>query len=276
MEFEVTTDLSVLPAVIESNAEEVKAQLSQALEKYKTIAVTPETMKQAKSDKADLNKLRTAIEERRKEIKRQCLAPYEAFEVKCKEITALIDEPIAVIDAQVKAIVEAAVKEKCDVLQAYFNSIVSEKNAEWIDINRILNPKWKNSTMKLDVLKREISEAVDRLLAEEAELQSIYAMSPLYPAIWGKYLETYGKGQTLAYAAVLIQQEQQRQLAPPPMPEPVPQPVPEPVPMPEPVQDEHLITGMFRVTGTRAQIQALSAFMKQNGIAFEVIRGGKQ
>ena len=59
------------------------------------------------------------------------------------------------------------------------------------------------------------------------------------------------------------------------MPEPVPKPVPEPVPMPEPVQDEHLITGMFRVTGTRAQIQALSAFMKQNGIAFEVIRGGK-
>lgn len=266
MEFEVKTDLSVLPAVIESNADEVKAQLSQALEKYKTIAVTPETVKQAKSDKADLNKLRTAIEERRKEIKRQCLAPYEAFEVKCKEIISMIDEPIGIIDSQLKMITESVLIQKRDVLQEYFDNILAsmEQDLGWIELSRILNPKWKNSTMKLDTLKKEIWDTVFRMSEEMQELQKIYGTSPLFPAIWGKYLESYDKGQTLAYAAILIQQEHERQ------PVPAPQPVAEPVQMP--VQDERLISGTFRVTGTKAQLQALSTFMKQSNIQFEIVR----
>lgn len=287
MEFEVKTDLSVLPAVIESNADEVKAQLAQALEKYKTIAVTPETVKQAKSDKADLNKLRTAIEERRKEIKRQCLAPYEAFEVKCKEIISMIDEPISIIDSQLKAITESVVIQKRDLLQEYFDNILAsmEQDLHWIELSRILNPKWKNSTMKLDTLKKEIWDTVFRMSEEMQELQKIYGTSPLFPAIWGKYLESYDKGQTLAYAAVLIQQ---RRVAADEMPsnapvaqsraevtqvtDSAPQPVPDPVPMPEPVQDKRLISGTFRVTGTKAQLQALSKFMKQSNIQFEIVR----
>lgn len=273
MEFVITTDLSVLPAAIECNADEVKAQLAEKLEYYNNLVVTESGIKEAKADKANLNKLRTAIDDRRKEVKKQCLAPYEAFETACKEILAMIDKPITAIDTQLKTFADAVVTEKRDALQAHFNSIASEKHAEWIDINRILNPKWKNSTMKLDALKREISEAVDRLLAEEAELQSIYGGTPLFTAIWGKYLETYDKGQTFAYAAVLIQQELQRQAAPPPMPEPMP----EPMPIPEPPEaDEPCITGTFRARGTRTQLQALSAFMKRNGIAFEVIRNKKE
>lgn len=273
MEFVITTDLSVLPAAIECNADEVKAQLAEKLEYYNNLVVTESGIKEAKADKANLNKLRTAIDDRRKEVKKQCLAPYEAFEAACKEILAMIDKPITAIDTQLKTFADAVVNEKRDALQAHFNSIASEKHAEWIDINRILNPKWKNSTMKLDALKREISEAVDRLLAEEAELQSIYGGTPLFTAIWGKYLETYDKGQTFAYAAVLIQQEQQRQAAPPPMPEPMPEPMPIPEP---PAADEPCIMGTFRVRGTRTQLQALSAFMKRNGIAFEVIRNKKE
>lgn len=274
MEFEVKTDLSVLPAVIESNAPEIRAEMDQKLEFYRNLVVTPETVNDGKKAKADLNKLKTAIADKRKEVKRQCLDPYKAFEDACKEIEGMIDDAVESIDKQLKEFARQVATEKLNVLQAHFNGIVSEKNAEWIDINRILNPKWKNSTMKLDVLKREISEAVDRLLAEEAELQSIYAMSPLYPAIWGKYLETYDKGQTLAYAAVLIQQEQQRQPAPPTMPEPVPQPVSEPVPIPE--KNEPIGTCAFRVIGTRTQIMALRKYMEQNAIRFEVVKNKEE
>ena len=84
MEFKIITDLSVLPQVIETNGEELKAWLTEKVQSYKSIVVTPETIKAAKDDKAKLTKLRTALEERRKEVKRQCMAPYEDFERKYK------------------------------------------------------------------------------------------------------------------------------------------------------------------------------------------------
>ena len=84
MEFKIITDLSVLPQVIETNGEELKAWLSEKLTQYNEIVVTPETIKAAKDDKAKLTKLRAALEERRKEVKRQCMAPYEDFERKYK------------------------------------------------------------------------------------------------------------------------------------------------------------------------------------------------
>ena len=69
-----------LPEIIENNGEEVKAWLAEVMQKYDGLVVTPESIRSAKDDKAKLNKLRTALEERRKEVKRDYLAPYMAFE----------------------------------------------------------------------------------------------------------------------------------------------------------------------------------------------------
>lgn len=277
MEFEVKTDLSVLPAVIESNAPEIRAEMDQKLEFYRNLVVTPETVNDGKKAKADLNKLKTAIADKRKEVKRQCLDPYKAFEDACKEIEGMIDDAVESIDKQLKEFVRQVATEKLNALQEYFSQIVvgmHETDVSWIELGRILNPKWKNTTMKLETLKKEIWDTVFQMSEEAKELHQIYGGSPLYPAIWGKYLETYDKGQTLAYAAVLIQQEQQRQLAPPPMPEPVSQPVPEPVPMPE--KNEPIGTCTFRVIGTRMQIMALRNYMEQNAIRFEVVKNKEE
>jgi len=80
----------------------------------------------------------------------------------------------------------------------------------------------------------------------------------------------------------LIQQEQRRQeaqrAAQPPVrePEPTPQPAYEPAPEP-PVQEpsapaQHLLTGMFRVTGTKEQIIMLRDWMRHNKIQFEIVK----
>ena len=91
-----------LPEIIENNGEEVKAWLREVMQKYEGLIVTPESIRSAKDDKAKLNKLRTALEERRKEVKRDYLAPYLAFEEQYKALLALIDAPIASIDTQIK------------------------------------------------------------------------------------------------------------------------------------------------------------------------------
>lgn len=79
------------------NFDELKSALQEQLAVYKTIVYTPETIKAAKKDKAALNKLKKAIEDRRKEIKKIYMEPYTVVEAQAKELVALIDEPLRLI-----------------------------------------------------------------------------------------------------------------------------------------------------------------------------------
>ena len=90
MEFLIKTDLKTIPEKIDFNFEEMKAELSDKLAAYNALVVTEDSIKSAKADKANLNKLRTAVEDKRKEIKKLCLAPYECFEKQCKGASPLI------------------------------------------------------------------------------------------------------------------------------------------------------------------------------------------
>jgi len=284
MEFKIITDLSVLPQVIETNSEELKAWLTEKVKSYNALVVTPETIKAAKDDKAKLTKLRTALEERRKEVKRQCMAPYEDFERKYKELLALIDEPIGKIDTQIKALDEQEQQEKYNRVKEYFGCCMASSMDVPIDVDfdRILNPKWRNKTMKADALEKEIYDTLCRICNEVQELNSYYANSPHYTAIMNTYQQGYDKACALAYAAALIQQEQRKQAQraaqhpvrePEPTPPPAYEPTPEP-PVQEPVQpqNEPRITGVFRVTGTKQQIIALRDFMRANQIEFQIVK----
>ena len=281
MEFIVNLPAN-LPAILENNGEEIKAWLTECTQKYTTLVVTADAIKDAKDDKAKLNKLRAALEERRKEVKRDYLKPYEAFEAKYKELLKLIDEPIDNIDKQIKAFDEIEAQQKYDELTRCF-----EENRDGVPdelkLDQILNPKWRNKTMKLDALKNEITVRLQEIRNDIQELKQYYGSSQHYVAIVTKYREQYNKSDALAYAAYLQTQEQAVK-EPEPMPEPQPEPMPEPVQQPQPVPQqptqaapaqpmpEPMMTGMFRVTGTRSQIIALRDFMKQSKIQFELVK----
>lgn len=278
MEFKIITDLSALPQVIETNSEELKAWLTEKVKSYNALVVTPETIKAAKDDKAKLTKLRTALEERRKEVKRQCMAPYEDFERKYKELLALIDEPIASIDTQIKALDEQEQQEKFTKIGQYFQEITKDLGFSLV-LDKIIDPKWRNKTNPIEKVCNALFARVEDIRADYAELQEYYSDSPHYTAIMNTYMQGYDKACALAYAAALIQQEQRRQeaqraaQAPVPTPPPVYDPTPEP-PVQQPVQaqNEPRITGVFRVTGTKQQIIALRDFMRENHIEFQIVK----
>lgn len=282
MEFKIITDLSALPQVIETNGEELKAWLTEKVKSYNELVVTPDTVKSAKEDKAALNKLRTALEDRRKEVKKQCMAPYEDFERKYKELLALIDAPIASIDNQIKALDEQEQNEKYEKIAQHFHEITKDLGCSVL-LDKIIDPKWKNKTNPVEKVCGSLAARVEQIRADYAELQGYYADSPHFTAIMNCYMQGYDKGCALAYAAALIQQEQRQQAQraaqqPVSEPEPTPPPVYEPEPEPpvqEPVQppkSETRITGMFRVTGTKQQIIALRDFMLKNQISFEIVK----
>lgn len=99
---ELQIKISQEPAVIRCNFEDVKAQLSAKMAEYQGAVFTEESKSVAKAELASLRKTRDEIEKRRKEVKAQCLVPYNDFEEKVKELLEIIDEPICLIDGQLK------------------------------------------------------------------------------------------------------------------------------------------------------------------------------
>ena len=280
MELKLVTAEVSIPQAIE-NLEQLKAEIAPKMEHYRTLVVTEDSIKEAKKDKAALNKLREAISNQRIAVKKQCLAPYEQLERQCKELDALIVAPIAVIDTQVKAFEEREKKAKYDELKEYFDSI---NDVSFLRFDDVLNPKYGNKSLSTDSLKAELYEAVKRTAEDYEEITALYSDSPLLTAIQNKYVETREKSTALAYAAVIMKQyekEQKRRKQESAQNEPVSPPEPESVtsqPAPpepvsaEPDEPEPVITGTFRVTGTKTQIIALRDFMKSQGIKYEIVK----
>ena len=160
MELIMNTDLAkVMPKSIEFNHEELKKELVARLDKYNNLVVTEDGISEAKKDRANLNKLRTALDNKRKEVKKDCLSPYEDFEKKVKEIIALVDKPILAIDSQVKAFDEQKKAEKEQEISNYFAAEIGEL-ADLLPLSKIWNPKWLNVTYKTESIEKEITEAI--------------------------------------------------------------------------------------------------------------------
>lgn len=296
-----------LPQGIE-NLEQLKAELAPRLEKYNNLVVTEDSIKAAKDDKANLNKLRKAIEEQRISIKKQYLEPYNVLEAQCKEVVALIDAPIKAIDAQIKAFDEIEKKEKLTKLQTAF---YKTEHPSWLQFASICPDKWENKTSKADKLIEQIEESVKNVNAELEEINSIYAESPLLTAIIDRYKQTISKADTLSYAVQLEQQykadqerkaEEERRRAEAealkaqqeqeyaeselnaPKIDSVESNINTPVSEQNAVSGENLsnsddvtptepiLKGKFTVECTRSQLIALRDFMKSQGIKFEIVK----
>lgn len=199
MELRISSELA--PQEIVWNFDELKTELTARLEYYNTLVVTEDTIKEGKADRATLNKLRDAIETRRKEIKKQCLAPYEAFEAKVKELVALIDSPIAAIDTQVKSFEEAKKREKRDRIYNIYGRIVPQELKEIIPMSRIYEKRWSNDSTSLSSVEQEIQAYVNKV---QADLMALDAVEPEFrTAVRAKYVETLDLGDALRHKETL-------------------------------------------------------------------------
>lgn len=288
MELQLKTAEINLPQEI-ANLEALKAELAPKLEYYNNLVVTADSIKAAKNDKANLNKLKTAIEDQRKAAKRQYLEPYNILEAQCKEVTALIDAPIEAIDKQLKVFDEIEKNEKFTELNSAFAAFEAP---DWITINDVLNPKWENKTQKVDALKTEMKANIDKLLSDYAQLEKLYENFPHLLAILDKFKNEKDFSQTMVYAkklefeynreqelkAQMLKAAQEAQAAQnePEAAAPVNDVITlEPEQTAAPVESEQapkIIIGRFEVAGTADQIKALGNFMKSNGIKFTIIK----
>lgn len=144
---------------IEWNYEELKAELSQKLEEYKGLVYTEEQIKEAKADRAKLNALATAIDDKRKQIKKQCLQPYEQFEAQIKDLLAVIKEPVALIDSQIKGYEEEKKQKKLEEVKALFEKLkdAAGEELEFVSFEQMFEDKFLNASLSLKMVETVIN-----------------------------------------------------------------------------------------------------------------------
>lgn len=270
---------------IQWNNVELKKEIAEKMQEYNTLVFTESTIKDAKADRAKLNKLKTAFEDERKRIKKLCMEPYEKFEKQVREVIALIDEPIGLIDRQIKEVEEQKRIQKRKDIEALFKTIGFQP---FVTLDSIFDDKWLNASVPLTKIEESMKTTVYRIGNEITTIHSL-------PEFSFEAMETYKKtldmaqaireGQRLseiqkrkaayeeeqknkaaeeaARAEEKRKSEEQVQQAVQPSVQPRSFPLPEPIEPPEP-----LVQMDFRVWCSKKQLLSLRQFLVKNEIKF--------
>lgn len=278
MELRMTTDLDyALPAEIGFNFEELKEELAYRLEYYEGLVVTEDTIKESKDDRAKLNKLKGAIEDRRKAIKKQWNAPYVEFEGKVKELVALIDRPIAAIDGQLASFEEKRKDEKRQEIEEAYANIVSDTIKDIMPLDRIFDKKWLNSTMSMTKVEDEIIVWSKRVNADLLALDTIE--EEYKAAVREVYVRTldiesamaHRKSLKAAAEAFRAAEEARQAEQEAPAQEAVQPVIAHAEPEPEAQEIERMYRLRLELHLTMKQANALKKFLAENNIDYEKI-----
>lgn len=186
MEFVMGNSLEALPKTIDFNFEELKTQLASSLELYTGLVVTEDGIKSAKEDRAKLNKLREALETKRKEVKKECMAPYTDFEGKVKELVGLIDKPIAAIDAQLKTYEEQRRADKRAAVKEIYDDTIGTLYP-LLPFDKLWRDEWYNTGVSMKKIRDAIITAETKAASDLEVLATVE--SEFAEAVKIKYLE---------------------------------------------------------------------------------------
>lgn len=150
------------PEVIEFNFDELKQEIESRVSMYANLVYTDEQIKQAKSDRANLNKFVKALSDERIKMKKQCLKPYEGFEAKVNELSKIVQEPIALIDKQVREYEEQQKKAKLEKIKEYYSGI-ENPDLQWLELSAIYNEKWLNASVSMKSIQEEIHSRLEQI-----------------------------------------------------------------------------------------------------------------
>lgn len=152
---------------IDWNYEELKQEITTRANDYKTLVYTDDNIKDAKSDRANLNKFIKVLDTKRKDVKKMMLEPYTEFESQVKELIGIIGEANNNIDSQVKAYEQKKRDEKLVKVQEIYDGIFGESDLlSILTWDRVFKPTYLNATTTLKSIKTEMTELLERVTNE--------------------------------------------------------------------------------------------------------------
>ncbi|MGL6198897.1 MAG: DUF1351 domain-containing protein [Lachnospiraceae bacterium] len=212
LNFEIKQDTGLITA----NFEDLEAALAGKMQELAEAKFTEESKKIAKAEVTELRKLKTAIDTRRKEVKKSFMQPYDDFEVKVKRLIALVDQPIEAINNQVQEFEAKRIAARQLDIKAIYDENIADMG-EYIPLNRIYDKRWENATTTLKAIQKAICEFVTNT---RRDVSTIGAMqSEATSEALQRYKQTLDLTSSITYInsyetqkRAILEREQERKL----------------------------------------------------------------
>ena len=254
------------------NYEELKQEIAKSMEDYQNLVVTPDTEKDAKETKAKLNKLLTALENARKDMKKKANEPIKLFESQVKQVEEPINTAIDNLNKQLKELEEARKNQKKKDIEVIFNGI--SKRPTYLTLDRVWNEKWLNATYSM----KQITEDLNNILKEnEKNIETINRLPEYSFEAMHYYTKTLDLNAAISLASEHAEMDRRKKEAEAKkgqvaqedatennLPK-IPQNEVENKNEPE-TTEEKKYTFRFEVTVTAGQAKTLGDFCRENGI----------
>lgn len=305
IEAEATTlEVTYTEATIASNMDALEAHVKKVVADYNGATydlTSAQAIKDAKHDRSYLNGIKKEIDERRKAVKREYNKPLDAFERRCKQITAIIDESTDAIKAQLDEAEQARKDALYSRLQQHYEEFAGLL-VPVVPYERLHEAQWLNKTFGEIKAQQALEAKVSDVARDWETLKAQQEAMPHYADAEREFFRTLDLGAALN--AARLADEEDRRIAelkaamapdpepepdpesepiaepepvaapePEPMPAPAPMPAPVPAPMPAPVAESLEAWTVEVPSATRSQMQALASLLKAQGITGSIRRG---
>ena len=249
---------------------QIRSIVKEKMKVYECITYTEDDIKEAKADRAMINKSSKALNDTRIELEKIYMQPFNKFKDVVKDTCAMLDLTSNSIDLQIKKFEQEEKDVKMKQIREYFD----ENNEYLVNFDRCFKSNWINKNKGIAVVKAEINEVFELVEADFDKLKEHFYSEPCYTAIIDRYQNTLDYNSAYHYGVSLVNKALEAATAQnSPQPTDTPNQIQHPPKQPENnTQGEQVYIRAFKVKVTREQAFALADFMKANNIEFESIK----
>ena len=193
--------------ILETNIEQLEVYVRNKLQEY-----TPENyignIDDAKKDRAELNNSKKFLTQKRIEIVKELMKPYEDFENRCKKLEKLIDTASSKLDEIVKAREDSEKETKKNLLMGIWKA----KNFDLFPLEKVFNPKWLNKTFKKSDIEKEMDAIIEKTYSDLKIIEKYSEDAETLKALYLEDLnleEVFSRAEELQKNREKLQREQE-------------------------------------------------------------------
>lgn len=191
-------------ATISTNFDEMQNEVQSIADAYVGLEVTEDNMTERKADRATLRKIQKALDDKRKEVKKEHMKPLEEFEKNVKDLIEIIQRTIIPIDSSIKEYEEEQLNRKKEEIKEYYSQFpISER----VPLSSIYDSKWNLVSTSMKSIKKNIDETVSEIGQAVAVIKGMNTDKE-EDAI-EMYLDTFNMMEVIAYINKYEQQKRE-------------------------------------------------------------------
>ncbi len=268
--------------IIQEQLQQIKASVTERVNLAKSLICTEDNVKEIKKIRAELNNEFKDLDEKRKEVKRAIMAPYDSFEAAFKScVTDTYKDGVTDLTDKINAVENELKEQKAKKVFDYFNEYLSAAETKGYSLSEFVTFKRAMINVTLSAsepsLKKQAAAFIDRVCddlslidSQEHKEEILYEykqslnVSAAITSVANRYKaieeakareeERKARAQAASEAAEKVKTVS-RTLTPPTMVE-------------APIEEEPALTIKLTVKGTREQLRALKEFLKNGGYEY--------